>query len=147
MSMVAHKFDSDRLVQHAFFEPLDLKWKSCEEKIHLFYDVFITEFLSGLLTNQESYHPPDSFCWYSLLDSRMGKAVRYMCRHFLTPEMAVCHIPLQDGCLQVAVRRLFPGRHQAVNSRRRYVARSTLHYLLFLEFWIHMVVKMGQQVK
>ncbi len=49
--MVAHKSDSDRLVQHGFFEPLGLKLKDCEEKIHLFYGVIITQFLSGLLTD------------------------------------------------------------------------------------------------
>ncbi len=49
--MVAHKADSDRLVQHGFFEPLGLKWKDCEEKSHLFYGVIITQFLSGLLTD------------------------------------------------------------------------------------------------
>ncbi len=51
MSMVAHKSDSDRLVQHHFFEPLGIKQKGSEEKIHLFYDVLNIGFLSGL------YHP------------------------------------------------------------------------------------------
>ncbi len=32
MSIVAHKSDRDRLVQHGFFEPLGPKWKSCAEK-------------------------------------------------------------------------------------------------------------------
>ena len=38
-------------VQHCFFEPSGTKQKSCEEKIHLFYDVFKTAFLSGLPTD------------------------------------------------------------------------------------------------
>ncbi len=37
MSMVAHKTDSNRLVQHGFSEHLGTKWKYSEEKIHLFY--------------------------------------------------------------------------------------------------------------
>ncbi len=36
MSMVAHKSDSDQLVQHHFFEPLGIKSKDSDEKIHLF---------------------------------------------------------------------------------------------------------------
>ena len=37
--MVAHKSDSDQLVQNHFFEALGIKQKGPEEKIHLFYDV------------------------------------------------------------------------------------------------------------
>ncbi len=51
MSMVAHKSDSDRLVQHHFFKPLVFKEKGSEEKIHLFYDVLKISFLSGLPTD------------------------------------------------------------------------------------------------
>ncbi len=39
--MVAHISDSNRSVQHSFFEPLGTKDKDSEEKIHLFYDVFL----------------------------------------------------------------------------------------------------------
>ncbi len=38
MSMGATKYDSDRLVQHHFFESLDIILKCYEEKIHLFKD-------------------------------------------------------------------------------------------------------------
>ncbi len=54
--MVAHKSDSDRLVQHCFFEPSGTKEKRGEEKIHLFEDVFKTAFLSGLPTDYKMNH-------------------------------------------------------------------------------------------
>ncbi len=57
MSVVAHKSDSDRLVQHHFFEPLGIKLKDSEEKIHLFYDVLNIAFLSGLPTDYKEYNP------------------------------------------------------------------------------------------
>ncbi len=37
--MGAHKSDSDRLVQHGFFEPLGIKYEICKEKNHPFYEV------------------------------------------------------------------------------------------------------------
>ena len=49
--MGAHKYDSDRLVKHGFFEPLGLKWKDCEEKIHLFYGVIKLPLFWGVLTD------------------------------------------------------------------------------------------------
>ncbi len=49
--MGAHKTDSNRLVQHGFFEPLGPKRKYCEEKIHLFYRMIKVQISGGLLTD------------------------------------------------------------------------------------------------
>ncbi len=46
--MGAHKTDSNRSVQHYFFEPLWSKWKYSEEKIHLFYRIIKVQFSGGL---------------------------------------------------------------------------------------------------
>ena len=51
MSMGAHKIDSNRLVQHGFFEPLGSKWKYSEEKIHPFYRIIKVQISGGLPTD------------------------------------------------------------------------------------------------
>ncbi len=54
--MGAHKTDSNRLLQHGFFEPLGPKSKYSEEKIHLSYRIIKVQ-ISGVQPTDYNISP------------------------------------------------------------------------------------------